>query len=174
MLYHVHAWVFTSGLNKFQYIWIVFLVFFTTLNNIEIILWMSVLLVEEIELPRDNRIMNLSVSSQLTNFINYICIKCTTSIGPNIYGNLSCRKFKKTKYASFFVCVFVRLCCDIFTDILYPLLSWLLCPLVSINWLKFECMASMNIQTMWQIYRPVNCMTNENKQQGGKEDRSGQ
>ena len=63
----------TSGLNTFHYIWIVFLVFFTTLNNIEVILWMSVLLVEETELPTENQIMNLSVTSQLTIFINYTC-----------------------------------------------------------------------------------------------------
>jgi hypothetical protein len=135
VLYHVHAWVFTSGLNTFHYIWIVFLVFFTTLNNIEVILWMSVLLVEETELPTDNRIMNLSVTSQLTIFINYSCIKYTASIGPNIYGNLFCRKFKKTKYASFFVCVFLYGYVVIFLLIFYILCCHdyyvHLCPLTS-------------------------------------------
>jgi len=36
------------------------------------------------------------------------CIKYTVSIGPNIYGNLFCRKFKKTKYASFLCVCFCK------------------------------------------------------------------
>lgn len=80
------------------------------------------------------------------------CIKYTVSIGPNIYGICFVVNLRKPNMHHFCVCVFVRLCCDIFTDILYPLLSWLLCPLVSINlWVNFECIASMNIQTVTNL-----------------------
>jgi hypothetical protein len=52
-----------------------FMVFNTTFNNISVILWRSVLLVEETRVPRENH----RLVASLTNFITWCCIEYTST-----------------------------------------------------------------------------------------------
>lgn len=157
MLYSVHAWVFNLW---FEYIPLYMDCVFGVFHHFEQY-WSYIVDVSSISggnwithRKSNHEFIRHKSTDNLYQLYMYNVVVSSTlrQLGPIYMEICFVVTLRKPNMHHFCVCVFVRLCCDIFTDILYPLLSWLLYPLVSINLcLNFECITSMNIQTVTNL-----------------------